>query len=66
MSTTSRLFSLKDIIGNRRENIAAILPISRSNWYAGVASGRFPQPVRIGRRTMWRSSDIEALIAGLE
>jgi predicted DNA-binding transcriptional regulator AlpA len=66
MSTAPRLFSLKDIIGNRRENIAAILPISRSYWYAGVASGRFPQPVRIGRRTMWRSSDIEALIAGLE
>ena len=63
MISESRLLRLPDIIGNRREDIPAIFPVSKSTWWAGVASGRFPQPVRVGRCTMWRSSDIEALIA---
>lgn len=41
----------------------AIIPISKSSWWAGVASGRYPQPVRtLGRRiTAWRIEDIVAL-----
>jgi predicted DNA-binding transcriptional regulator AlpA len=40
------------------------LPISRSSWWAGVKSGRFPQPVKLGpRTTAWRVEDILALIA---
>lgn len=27
------------------------LPISRSSWFAGVRSGKFPQPVHLGPRT---------------
>jgi predicted DNA-binding transcriptional regulator AlpA len=30
--------------------IPALLPISPSTWWVGVHSGRFPQPVRLGRR----------------
>jgi prophage regulatory protein len=31
------------------------LPISRSSWWAGVASGRYPKPVKLGPRiTAWR------------
>jgi predicted DNA-binding transcriptional regulator AlpA len=38
-------------------------PVSRSTWWAGVKSGRFPQSVKIGARTTaWRSADIESLI----
>ena len=41
------------------------LPISASTWWAGVASGRFPQPVKIGARiTAWRKADIDQLIVG--
>ena len=40
-----------------------ILPISRSTWLAGVASGRYPQPVKLGPNiTAWRLEDIQKLI----
>jgi len=39
------------------------LPISRSSWWAGVASGRYPKPVKLGPRiTAWRVSDLRALM----
>lgn len=42
------------------------VPVSRSTWYAGVRSGRFPTPVKLGPRTVaWRVEDIRALISRL-
>jgi prophage regulatory protein len=39
------------------------IPVSRSTWWAGVKSGRFPKPIRLGPRiTAWRESDIQRLI----
>ena len=39
------------------------IPVARSTWWAGVKSGRFPQPVKLGKRiTAWRVADIRALI----
>jgi hypothetical protein len=39
------------------------LPISRSTWWEGVRTGRFPKPVKLGPRiTAWRVEDIRALI----
>jgi predicted DNA-binding transcriptional regulator AlpA len=41
----------------------AILPISKSSFWAGVREGRFPQPIKLGKRTTcWRVRDIRALI----
>ena len=52
---------LNQIVGN--ETTPAIIPISRSSWWAGVKEGRFPQPVKLGKRTtVWRISDIRLLI----
>lgn len=45
-----------------RPAIAPILPVSHSTWWAGVRQGRFPQPVRTGRCTMWRAADIRRLL----
>jgi len=43
--------------------IPAIFPVCRSTWWAGVKSGRYPQPVKLGERcTGWRVEDIRALI----
>lgn len=44
--------------------IPAIIPVSKSTWWAGVRSGRYPQPTRaLGERiTAWRIEDIVALI----
>jgi predicted DNA-binding transcriptional regulator AlpA len=60
---------LPQIIGNPKAKppIPPVIPVSRSTWWAGVKSGRYPQPVRtLGRRiTAWRSEDILNLIEEL-
>lgn|GEM_PF-384876 len=57
---------LSHIIGNPKAKppIPAIIPVGKSTWWAGVKSGRYPQPVRtLGLRiTAWRVEDIRALI----
>lgn len=57
---------LHQIIGNPKAKppIPAIIPVSKSTWWEGVKTGRYPQPVRsLGRRiTAWRVEDIHALI----
>lgn len=51
------------IIGNRKRGIAPIVPISRTAWWKGVKEGRFPQPIRLGPKTVvWRVEDIRKLI----
>lgn len=59
---------LRQVIGDPKANppIPAIIPVSKSTWWAGVKDGRFPQPVRIGPRSpAWRVDDIRALVAQL-
>ncbi|MEI2635825.1 MAG: AlpA family phage regulatory protein [Methylotenera sp.] len=48
----------------RLRHILQVLPIGKSTWWAGVKSGRYPQPVRtLGQRiTAWRVEDIRTLI----
>lgn len=59
---------LPQIVGKPATNTApaipAIIPVSKSTWWAGVRSGRYPQPTRaLGDRiTAWRVEDIRALI----
>ena len=50
---------------NTAAAIPAIIPVSKSTFWAGVRSGRYPQPVRtLGARiTAWRVEDIRQLIA---
>ena len=52
---TERLLRLKDVL--------KMIPVSKSTWWTGCASGRFPQPLHFGARvTCWRESDILALM----
>jgi predicted DNA-binding transcriptional regulator AlpA len=58
---------LTQIVGKpaTKTNLAvpALIPISRSTWWAGVRTGRFPKPVKLGERiTAWKVEDIRALI----
>jgi prophage regulatory protein len=57
---------LPQIIGDAGANppVPAIIPVSKSTWWAGVKSGRYPKPVKsLGLRiTAWRVEDILALI----
>jgi prophage regulatory protein len=42
------------------------IPVSKSTWWAGVKSGRYPQPVKLlgPRITAWRVEDIIGLLNG--
>ncbi len=56
---------LQSIIGDPKSNppVPAIIPVSKSTWWAGVKSGRFPEPIKLGPRiTVWRVEDIRELI----
>ncbi|MDR3480565.1 MAG: AlpA family phage regulatory protein [Burkholderiaceae bacterium] len=38
-------------------------PISKSTWWAGVKSGRYPQGHKLSKRcTAWKAEDIRALL----
>jgi predicted DNA-binding transcriptional regulator AlpA len=46
--------------------ILQVIPVSKSTWWAGVKSGRFPQSVKLGpRTTAWRVGDIRQLVERL-
>lgn len=50
----------------RLPQVLEIFPISKSAWWQGCKEGRFPKPIKLGPRTsVWRSSDIAALIKQL-
>ncbi|WP_035215436.1 AlpA family phage regulatory protein [Desulfobulbus elongatus] len=56
---------LPQIVGNSKAQppVPALIPVSRSTWWAGVKSGRYPRPVKLGPRiTAWRVEDIRRLI----
>ncbi len=47
----------------RLPTVLQVFPISRSAWWAGVKTGRYPPSVKLGpRTTCWRVEDIRALI----
>jgi len=55
------LLRLKDILVPRGP-----IPVSKSTWWAGVKTGRYPAPVKLGPRiTAWRKEDIDALARGI-
>ncbi len=60
---------LWQIIGDKKRNIPAVLPVSRSTFLSRVKDGTYPQPVKLGgegsRSVAWRVDDIRALIGEL-
>jgi prophage regulatory protein len=51
------------IVGNKKTNTPALIPISRSSFLNGVKSGLYPKPVKLGERTTaWHVEDIRHLI----
>lgn len=50
----------------RLATVLQLIPVSKSTWWAGVKTGRYPQPVRtLGKRiTAWRAEDIRGVIDG--
>lgn len=47
----------------RLKQVLQLIPVSKSTWWVGVKTGRFPKPIKLGpRTTAWRESDIRALM----
>lgn len=60
------LLRLWQILGDRKKGVPPVIPVSKSTWWAGVKSGKYPQPVKLSDRcTCWRVEDIQALITRL-
>ncbi len=55
------------IVGDRKRGIEPLLPVGRSTFLAGVKSGKYPKPVKLGERTTaWRKADILALLESVD
>jgi prophage regulatory protein len=57
---------IQQIIGNKKTNTPAILPVGRTTFLNGVKSGKYPKPVKLGARSVaWRVADIKDLLERL-
>lgn len=62
------LLRLPQIIGDPKAKppIFAIIPVSKSNWWASCRDGRYPPSVKLSALiTCWRATDIARLVATL-
>jgi predicted DNA-binding transcriptional regulator AlpA len=50
----------------RLRQVLALIPVSKSHWWAGVAAGIFPHGLKLNGCTVWRFSDISALSLSLK
>ena len=59
---------LRQILGDPKSEppLSPLIPVSKSTWWSGVKTGRFPKPVKLGpKSTGWRVEDIKQLIGGI-
>ncbi len=50
----------------RLPQVLSHIPVGRSTWWAGVKSGKYPAPIKLGENiTAWKAEDIHKLIADL-
>ena len=43
--------------------VLSLIPVGRSTWWAGIKSGRYPKPVKLGpRMSAWKVEDVRSLI----
>jgi predicted DNA-binding transcriptional regulator AlpA len=55
---------LVDVIGDRARGIPALIPVSKTTWWNGCRTGKFPKPIKLGpRTTAWRVEDVRFFIA---
>jgi prophage regulatory protein len=39
------------------------IPVSKSTWWAGVKTGRFPKPLKLGPKiTVWKANEVMSLL----
>ena len=72
--TSDRFLRLPQIIGSTKKSkggkteviTEGLIPISRTSWYDGISKGIYPPPTKLsgGRTSVWRESDVMAVVAG--
>lgn len=51
----------------RLNDVLKIIPVSKSTWYNGMRSGRFPKGIRLSKNiVVWRVEDIKNLVKQIE
>jgi len=56
---------LRQILGDPKATppIPPIIPISKSAFWSGIATGKYPRGIKLGpKTTVWRASEIYALV----
>lgn len=62
----SNLNSLPDYAVIRLPQVLSIIPVSKSAWYQGVSTGKYPAPTKLGNRTaVYKLADIKKLLEDL-
>ncbi|MGV1046847.1 helix-turn-helix transcriptional regulator [Limnohabitans sp.] len=63
---TPQLLTLKQIVGDSKKGIVALIPVSRSTFENRVKTGKYPKPVKLTERlNAWRVDDINRLIESM-
>lgn len=63
-SQNQAFYRIDHICGNPKKSppVAPIIPIGKRTFLKRVAEGKYPKPVKAGRCSLWRKSDIDKLI----
>ena len=57
-----RIDDLPDAAALRLSDVLQLIPVSKSTWWEGVKTGRYPKPLNLGARARgWRLGDIRKL-----
>jgi predicted DNA-binding transcriptional regulator AlpA len=59
---TDRLLRISDILGDKRKNIPALVPVHPATWYRWMEQGRAPKPIKFGRISCWQESAVRKLM----
>lgn len=58
---------IKQIIGSKKENIPAMLPMGRTAFYSKIKQGIYPQPTKMGTRmAVWKTEDILTILKNIK
>ena len=55
-------YKISDIVRTPGSGTETLLPICRSTWLNGVDAGKFPRPVKLLGRNVWRKEQIHQLM----
>ena len=63
MTPTQSTNTLSEAGFLRLKDVLKLFPVSKSTWWLGIQTGRFPKPVKLSTRiTAWRVCDIQKLL----